>query len=125
MREYMIAWRARRKASTDYNIDEERRRWREQHQVVRRLAMDKLGGPTCCNCGCDAAGLLEINHVKGGGRKASKSQQNRQLYRAIANDKVVLSDYNVLCRVCNALHYVADVMGIRGHTVSWRGSLIG
>jgi hypothetical protein len=48
--------------------------------------------------------VLEINHIYGGGRKALKVRQNRQLYRDIMNDKVELSEYNVLCRICNALH---------------------
>lgn len=60
----------------------------------------------------------------GGGRQALKETQNRQLYRAIVNDKVNLNEYNVLCRVCNALRYVGDVLGIRCHRVLWRDSLM-
>lgn len=125
MRAYMIEWRRRRKESDDYNVDEERRKWREQHQRVRERAMERLGGKSCVNCKCDDFPILEINHIYGGGRASMKTTQNRQLYRAIVNDKVDLSDYNVLCRVCNALHYVQDVLGIKGHQVVWRGSLIG
>ena len=125
MREYMIAWRARRKADQNYDVDVERRKWWEQHQRVRERAMENLGGAKCVNCGCDEFSILEINHIRGGGRKELKASQNRQLYRAIMNDKVDLSDYNVLCRVCNALHYVQDILGVSGHTVLWRGSLIG
>lgn len=125
MRDYMIAWRARRKEDQDYDPNEERRRWREQHQIVRERAMEQLGGKKCWNCGCDEFSILEINHIHGGGRQALKSTQNRKLYRLIANDKIDLSEYNVLCRICNALHYVEDVLGIKGHQVMWRGSLIG
>ena len=125
MREYMIAWRERRKQSPDYDPDEERRKWREQHQRVRERAMERLGGKTCSNCGCDNFSVLEINHIHGGGRQALKTTQNRQLYRAIMNDKVDLNEYNVLCRVCNALHYVQDVLGVVGHQVLWRDSIIG
>jgi hypothetical protein len=32
MREYIIIWRKRRKESNDYNPEEERRKWREQHK---------------------------------------------------------------------------------------------
>ncbi len=124
MREYMREWRKRRKAAQQYDPEEDRRKWREQHRRVREAAIGKLGGNVCANCGCDEVGILEINHILGGGRQALKETQNRQLYRAIVNDKVNLNEYNVLCRVCNALHYVGDVLGIRGHQVLWRDSLM-
>ena len=106
MREYMIAWRKRRKESIDYNPEEERRKWREQHKRVREKAMERIGGKRCFNCGCNDFSILEINNINGGGRKELKTKQNRQLYRDIMNDKVNLNEYNVLCRICNALHYV-------------------
>jgi len=119
MRDYMIAYREGRRQSIDYDPEEERRKWREQHRLVRERAIDRLGGKRCSNCGCDEFTLLEINHVNGGGRVASKTRQNRQLYRDIVNGKVELSEYNVLCRICNALHYVQDILGIKGHNVVW------
>jgi hypothetical protein len=106
MREYMTAYREQRRQSSDYDIEEERRKWREQHRRVRERAMDVLGGKRCVNCGCDEVSLLEINHINGGGRAMAKMRQNRQLYRDIAKGRVELGDYNVLCRVCNALHYI-------------------
>ena len=124
MRGYMIEWHKRRKESADYDPEEDRRKWREQHKKVREKAMEKLGGKQCVNCGCDEFSILEINHIKGGGRKALKQIQNRQLYRQIVNDKVDLSEYNVLCRVCNALHYVQDILGIKGHKISWRSRIM-
>lgn len=124
MRDYMTAWRKRRKESGDYNPEEERRKWREQHQRVREMAMEQLGGKYCSNCGCDDFSILEINHLNGGGRKALKSGSNRQLSYDIVKDRVDLSEYNVLCRVCNALHYVKDILGIEGHEVLWRGRIM-
>ena len=124
MREYMLEWRNRRKQSSDYDPEEERRKWREQHQRVRERAMEVLGGKICANCGCDEYSLLEINHINGGGRMASKKMSNRQLYRAIMNGKLDLSEYNVLCRVCNALHYVQKILGVKGHQVLWRGRIM-
>ena len=124
MREYMLSYRERRKQSADYDVDEERRKWREQHKKIREKAMERLGGRKCANCGCDEFSVLEINHIKGGGRKELKIRQNRQLYRDIVNDKVDLSDYNVLCRVCNALHYVQEILGFEGHQVLWRGRIM-
>ena len=116
----MTAYRERRRQSSDYDIEEERRKWREQHRRVRERAMDALGGQRCVNCGCDEVGLLEINHIKGGGRAMAKVRQNRQLYRDIVKGRVELSDYNVLCRVCNALHYIRDILGVKGHRVTWK-----
>ncbi|MCA1632679.1 MAG: hypothetical protein LC802_02920 [Acidobacteria bacterium] len=124
MRDYMLVYRERRKQSSDYDPEEERRKWREQHQRVREKAIDLLGGKWCADCGCDEFTLLEINHIHGGGRAAAKVRQNRQLYRDIVSGRVELSDYNVLCRVCNALHYVRDILGVKGHEVLWRGSLM-
>jgi hypothetical protein len=115
----MLAYRERRKQSSDYNPEEERRKWREQHQQVRERAIERLGGKLCANCGCDEFNLLEINHINGGGRVAAKVRQSRQLYRDIVSSRVELRDYNVLCRVCNALHYVQDILGVKGHKVTW------
>ena len=120
MREYMIAYREHRKQSGDYDVEEERRKWREQHRRVREKAMDVLGGKRCANCGCDEFDLLEINHINGGGRATSKTRQRRQLYRDIVKGTVNLSDYNILCRVCNALHYVQDILGVKGHKIKWK-----
>ena len=119
MRAYMVAYRERRKQSADYDPEEERRKWREHHRQVRARAMDQLGGRRCAGCGCDEFSLLEINHLKGGGRAGAKFRQNRQLYRDFVKDNVELSNYDVRCRVCNALHYVRDILGVWGHKVLW------
>ena len=86
--------------------------------------MEQLGGKQCCNCGCDDFSILEINHINGGGRKALKIASNRQLYLNIVKDRVNLKEYNVLCRVCNALHYVQDILGVEGHKVLWRDRIM-
>jgi len=119
MREYMTAYRERRRQSIDYDPEEERRKWREQHQRVRESAMERLGGKHCASCGCEEFSILEINHISGGGRAALKVRQNRQLYRDIVKGRVEVNAYNVLCRVCNALHYIRDILGIKGHKVTW------
>lgn len=68
----------------------------------------------------DEVSLLEINHINGGGRAMAKTRQNRPLYRDIAKGRVELSEYNVLCRVCNALHYIQSILGVKGHRVTWK-----
>lgn len=124
MRGYMVAYRELRKQSSDYDLDEERRKWREQHQRLREKAIDRLGGRQCANCGCNEFSLLEINHINGGGQAAAKIKPHRQLCRDIINGKVELRDYNVLCRICNALHYVQDILKVKGHSVVWRSEQI-
>ena len=78
-----------------------------------------MGGARCNNCGCDVFELLEVNHIKGAGRQELKSKQSRQLYRDIINGQVEQRDYNVLCKVCNTLHYVEALMGVEGFQVKW------
>ena len=71
----------------------------------RRKAFEKLGGAFCVNCGCNVLEFLEFNHKNGGGCKEIRSIGNH-LVEMILNDKRTTSDYNVLCRVCNALDHL-------------------
>ena len=90
---------------------------------LRKTVMDILGGAICSNCGCDAFEALEINHINGGGRKEMKSHSNYTNYlREIRDGKVDITEYNVLCRVCHARHYLEDIIGITGHKIIWTGS---
>lgn len=50
--------------------------------------------------------------------------QNRQLYRDIVRGSVELNNYHVLCRVCHALRYVQDILGVKGHKVTWKGKKV-
>lgn len=84
---------------------------------IRRASIDKIGGPRCCECGCDEYSILEINHIVGGGRDERRKISLTQIYRKIIRHPDPLTEYNVLCRVCNALHYVRDIKGISGHTI--------
>lgn len=89
------------------------------HQKIRRKAIDLIGGPICNNCGCNIFAVLEINHINGGGRTSLKGKSTRFLHQAIIRETVNRADNNVLCRVCNALHYVESILKIQGHTVKW------
>ena len=81
--------------------------------------MNKIGGQKCVNCGCDIVEILEINHKDGGGRQEIIGKSNKEYLRDIIYDKVDTSKYDVRCRVCNALHYVEELKGIKGHKVIW------
>ena len=121
MRDYMVSYRTKLKEQGLLDPEDERRKWREQHQRVREKAFEVLGGRCCANCGCSEFSILEVNHINGGGRAERKAKSYRQLYRDISNGKVDAKEYNVLCRVCNALHYVQDILRVSGHRVIWKG----
>lgn len=55
-------------------------------------------------CGCDNLDFLEINHKNGGGRK--DNLHGHKLQAAINNGSRDIEDLEVVCRVCNAWHYL-------------------
>jgi hypothetical protein len=75
----------------------------------------------CVNCGCNDLRILEINHINGGGGKDYKKHKNKPelIYYAILRGERKTDDLNLLCRVCNALHY-AELKGVRGFTVTYQ-----
>lgn len=102
-------------------------RWNssEYGQKLRLKAMGCIGGSICASCGCDDLRILEINHINGGGNKSMKDRSNtKQLYRKIIKHVNPTSEYNVLCRPCNALHYVQEILKISGHKISWSKPLV-
>ena len=92
---------------------------RTAHQKLRSDVFDILGGPKCFECGCTVLAIVEVNHIKGGGRKELREKGQDRIFRDIRNGTANSADFNVLCRVCNALHYVSEILGIKGHTVTW------
>jgi hypothetical protein len=119
-REYMKDYMRLRRKNTAPEIlrETERRYWRK----LKIRVLDHLGGPRCCNCGCDVIDILEINHINGGGHQELEVVYKgnlKQYYRDILNGKLNKENYNVLCKVCNALHYVEELKGIKGHIVIW------
>lgn len=102
-------------------------KWNSCHYLkdTRLRALDKLGGRKCVNCGCMVEEILEINHKGGKGRKERKKSKKgaMQFYRDIVHERVDISKYNVLCRVCNAQHYVEKILRIKGHKISWNKPL--
>jgi hypothetical protein len=115
MREYM---REYREAHPDYNP-----RTREAQnmymRVLKDVAIESIGGYICCQCGCTDRRILEINHIEGGGRKENLNNRRKRFFNDIINNENRCEKYNILCRVCNAQHYVEQILGIKGHTVSW------
>lgn len=93
------------------------RRYRQRHpdrvvtlskinRLNRRIkAFEKLGGAICRRCGCTTVEFLEFNHINGGGCKEIKELGNRMAVMVMSGQRGK-NDYEVLCRVCNALDHL-------------------
>ena len=119
MRAYMTAYRQRLIAEGRMDREKQHEYDKKAHRRLRAKVFEVLGGEQCSNCGCNVFEILEINHINGGGRRELKTKQTRQLYRDIIHERVKQDNYNVLCRVRNALHYVETVLGIVGFQIRW------
>lgn len=88
-------------------------------QRKRNRVMDKVGRGIikCVNCGCNRRELLEINHKNGGG-----TQENNRVGPFICDilaGRRSVEDLNLLCKVCNSLHYLELKYGKLPFTVRW------
>lgn len=77
----------------------------------RRKAMNIIsnGEIKCVNCGCTNFSILEINHKNGGGRAERRNNDYKNcmyFYNSIINGDRSKDDLEVLCKVCNVLHYI-------------------
>jgi hypothetical protein len=108
--EKIKAWRAKRpKQSTDWM----------RRQRRRALVLVGQGTIACVRCGCDRPELLEINHKSGGGRK---DLVGKWFYRAIVKLERDTDDLELLCRPCNAIHYLESKYGPLPLRVVWEGA---
>ena len=72
----------------------------------------------CVSCGCDREELLEINHVNGGGGKEFKKKGNK-FYIDIAKMRRETNDLELLCKPCNAIHYLELKFGNLPFQIKW------
>lgn len=85
---------------------------RTHHARVRRRALFKVGGsikPKCIRCGCDDSRLLEINHKELVGR--NREHTGHGFFTAIVNGTYQVIGLEILCRPCNAIHYLEKKLG--------------
>lgn len=113
MRKYMKTYRIKCKKEGRYY-------WGNASAKARVKAIEALGGPICVKCGCTSLSILEINHKSSGHRKSwAVGHARLKALRAIVRGSIDRGAFDVRCRVCNALHYVQEILGIKGHKVTW------
>lgn len=91
---------------------------------LRIEALTIIGNGTikCCNCGCDDERFIEINHIHGGGtQQIKRSKDYNKYYRDIKFGRRSIRDLNLLCRVCNSLHYLQMKYGEIHMSIKWGG----
>lgn len=93
---------------------------KRRYKTLKSKVFEILGGAVCVNCGCNVESVLEINHINGGGYKASKITSPVQFRRNIINGKVNILEYNILCRLCNTLHDIENRFNVHKHVVIWK-----
>jgi len=99
---------------------------KEYYQEIRLEVLAKVD-PTmnCAMCGCDDTRFLEVNHIKGGGRKEQKEfkdedhASSQNIIMLIHKGKRDVEDLNLLCRVCNSIDHLERVYGKIGLRVVW------
>jgi hypothetical protein len=91
-----------------------------KYAKLRKRVLEFLDGPTCVNCGCDIYGILEINHRNGAGGRHRRDRGLLRVLYDILSGRLQRDAVEVTCKVCNALHYVREILKIHGHTVLWR-----
>jgi hypothetical protein len=112
----------RKQAMVEYDLKYKRERGKKTRVTIRKVIFNMLsdGEPKCANCGCDDQRILEINHINGGGTQESKKGRlNGGFYADIYMGRRDTSDLNLLCKVCNALHYLELKLGKLPFSVVW------
>lgn len=124
-RAYKKAKERKRNLKTWYAQKENRlARSRKSYALLRRRVFFKITGsihPQCVRCGCDDYRFLEINHKHGGGGKEIKTRAGR-FYLNVALGRRSVSDLELLCRACNAVHFLEQRHGLQetGLVVTWK-----
>lgn len=120
---YSKKYPERIKKYKEYHKRHSKERGKITRDRVRRVNFNIISGnnPVCANCGCNDERLLEINHLKGGGNK----ELRRGKYFTVFNWDIYMGrrnteDLNLLCRPCNALHYLELKYGKLPYKIIWR-----
>lgn len=92
-----------------YEAKYKKERGKKTRERVRAVVLNVVSknNPVCVNCGCDDKRFLEVNHINGGGGKElERGKRTNEFAWSIYMGRRKTDDLNILCRVCNALHYL-------------------
>lgn len=106
--------------------EDKNRSHKKQRLLLRKRIFFKICGNTdykCSRCGCNDFRLLEINHKNGGGSIERKTSTREEFLRSIIDGKRPADDLELLCRPCNAIHYLEMKYGKLPIRVVWEGNL--
>ena len=105
---------------SDKCVLESTRAGNRKFRLKRRMrVLSLLGGAICIYCGCDEIGALEINHKNGGGAKEWRGGAGSRATSDIFYGRRPTDDLEVVCRVCNAWHYITRKTGVNKWTIIW------
>jgi protein-arginine kinase activator protein McsA len=106
-----------------YDKTNKKERGKISRERVRKVVFNLLSNnnPICENCNCDDVRLLEVNHKNGGGSQELKGGKDTNKFMwDIYMGRRKTEDLNLLCRVCNALHYLELKYGKTKHTIIYK-----
>ena len=108
------------------NIAWKREYYQGYYADIRLKSLTKVDPALkCAVCGCDDVRFLEINHIKGGGRKEQRTFKNethnstQNMILLIHTGQRSIEDLNLLCRACNSVDHLERVYGHTGLKVVW------
>ncbi|TET08473.1 MAG: hypothetical protein E3J83_03240 [Candidatus Atribacteria bacterium] len=100
------------------------REWRNSQQrkraTIKKIKIFNMisdNNIACNQCGCQNIRLLEINHIDGGGGRETKRKGYSYFLNDIIDGKREVDDLEILCRVCNARHYLESKYGKLPYTI--------
>lgn len=97
--------------------------WQKYNKNKRLRILKKVAGNDplkCKRCGCDKVEVLEINHINGGGNQETKNKKN-EFDKTILNGTRRTDDLEILCKICNNLHYIEMKFGELPFEIFWEG----
>lgn len=96
--------------------------WEKHNKENRIKVLQKVAKGdiiACSRCGCDRIEFLEVNHINGGGNQETKNNHSK-FYSDILKDLRQTDDLEILCKLCNNLHYVEMKFGKLPFRIIWK-----
>ena len=117
-----VEYNRKSKAKNKEKNEKKNKEYQQRHRVKKRREVLGMICPDvkCRRCGCDDIRILEINHKNGGGSQEYR-QRGSMLPSDILHGRRSTEDLEILCRICNALHYIELKHGALPFMVTWNG----